>query len=446
MEEGKRRFAEGLRYAAQHMGPLFKSSPELDALQIDAVQNSANFQDYAWKTQWYNFTRQFGFPPREAVSEKNLLLRSALELGGSVLSSHSVLASNELVCCSFDLWICSVLPPSLDPERKTTLFLVTGGLATRDFPWQSWPAEWMETHRYETWSPSEFVFSAASPNLAVRFGCPATTEFRLAVAHGEQQVNVTLQARAPPRITQNDVLVRFHNVESSVFSDMIGTVSTNTIPESACFGFVAQTRLQPPPLALFSQARFLAQPRAYAPVMSLLIQFRAYQYAMTLALNEAPRAGVVLTDLLQGVRTSFGRTERLRAVQVLIASTVNVEGQEMPHTLDVMLQNEVVTTLEACVNTSRTPVAQQNFELLLRMADVRNAYGFGVLRVQNILDIEEWAALSGLGAQNKALLDNQPLVRSWALVGFVNALPWLLLLLLVLVVVVLVLVFYVRRM
>lgn len=445
----RERFAEGLRYSAQRMGPFFRTSLELDALQIKAVGDSKTLQEYGWKTQWYNYTREFGYPERVLVDERDLLRQTHMniDLSGSVLFHYSMMAASAEMCCSFNLYVCSVLPPALDPERKSLMSLVTGGFATRDDSWHAWPAEWMDRVRYDRWSPSEFVLAASGPHLDVRFGSPSAMSFRLTVAHGEEQVNLELQGRAPPRFLQTNGDVHNNNVQSYVFADMVGTLNTERTLQSSCLGFVQHSQLLPPPTNAIAQVRFLMQPqlrpRAYKPMtttMTLLIQFPEYQYLFALAVPKKNlEAGTLITELVQGRAMSFGNVEPVAHVQVLIASSVQLLERDFPHSLDVMVQENALTTIDSCFYTSRTSVGQEDFQLLLRMRDVRNTVGFAVLRIPNVLQPELWSRRTFEGVVDMDfpssvthftdLLLNQPLAKNWSLVQFVYACPWLLVIL-----------------
>jgi hypothetical protein len=452
LDAWKSLFVDGLKYSAEHCGFFLRPSSELGAIQKRRVLAATDFQEFADAVQIYNFTRGFGFPTPVEVSEGQLLGQANVDFNSSLQSSYFLAGATDLNCFAFTVWRCNVAPPAvvaqknLDPN-KAVIWMITGGFGGFDVEWRPLPKRWLTNVIYEQWSPSEFLLTCEDPVVKVRFGSPEAMRFQLNLVYGEtdvptnntnntNSVHVILQGRAPPRWT---LQLNLHQSHSYVFNDMELSFSTGVSPSIPGLGIVQHSELIPLPTTFFSEVDFIRTWRSFKdlsafielPVLSVFIQFRAYQYAFTMQLPAKVSPGMLLTNAAHGIRSSFGFVQKIgEKSQILIASTVEIAGREYPYELQMMLNDDVITGEAGwCYGLAQNPIHQADFEAVYSVRDTQNAEGIAVLRINNVLSTEVWSQ-STFGSFSPNLttaLVRQPTIVHLGLANFLIALPWILL-------------------
>lgn len=456
----KELFAEGLQFSANHTGYFFRPSSALDETQSNLVQSAPDFQTFCWSSQIYNYIRQFGYEPKPTLSIFEEQRQSGVQFLYSVQSKYTVSGATEFQRFNFTLWRCNVCPPEVLRRRQLpmdfgSLWLLTGGHVARDAPWENVGAIWLEDNEYQEWSLTEFLFRGDDEpsNMHVRFGSPQTLQFQLSLTEagpeGEprKSLHIVLQAKAPPQpltFSGGDVNP-LNRVYSYIFADVVADVTLSNTPPSSGLAFLQHTEVRAPPTDLFGQAAFVRTLPAlgtnpqFPTVILLCVQFPSYQYILTLVLRRPIFAGLLLTELLHGVRCSYGTCQTLRSIQVMIAWTITfdntpgMENREFPYAVQILSENDGISgDAGSCYALVRNAANQLDYEAVLRVTDIHNTVGCAIVRLNNVLDATTWALDTMKGSEALVLL-TQPIVVHRSTAHLLGALPWIIVVILLVV-------------
>ncbi len=440
-------FIAGLAYSTSQTGFYFGPNEALSREQIKQVQNASNFQDLCWAIQIYNFVKEFGYRPQPKTNEAELLQLTAIDLARTVQSRYIVSGGSNFNRFTFTLWACRIAPPHVIEEQgvdvqKSILWLIAGGFWNQG-QWISLPEEWLSETKYQNLGSNRFLFEGKSSHIHVIFGSPDTFEFQLNLTFQEEnqtehQLTAYLLARARPKFILNNALNNLYRQTSFVYADMSLELSVERTTEANGLGFVQRTELLAPPHDFAGQTMFVARlplRRDFVPILSLFVQFSTYQYLLTAPCPEAFYQGMYL-DRLEGTRYAYDVSTKMKSAELSVVKTIVLQGQTFPQSIQVLIEHNLGITGDAgqACALILNAVMQADFQATMEVRDTANNVGFGLLRVNNVLNVDKWGIVS-LGDKSwGAVLVSQPVVHHrWLAIVLVYVLPSLVVIALILV-------------
>jgi hypothetical protein len=431
LEVLKKAFVDGLDYSSKHSGFYLKPNESLSLEQTKQVEAADNYQDLIWKVQIHNFIRTFGYLPPSHIAERDLLRFTGIEVGHTVQTRYIVSGGTDFHRFAITVWACSVCPPHTAeeneiPPEQTLAWYVSGGFTDRS-RWYALPEEWLENASYSQYPNHQFIFDGKSEHMHIVFGSPETLQFRLNLIFRdeqdqEHQLLASLQSRARPKYVHSDLPSDVFKQFSFIYCDMGLELTIDQTAEANGLGFVQRIDLLPLSTAFMAQTFLVAtlpRTRPYSPVLSLFLQFTSFQYLLASFVQEPFFVGMVIS--MQGTRYAFDVSSPTQTVQLVVSEIVVLKNRPFPKSVQVLIDRDlgVACAAEAGCALVLNASIQADFQATMEIIDTDNNRGLGLLRVNNVLPVDQWAILS-LGDKKwaNALVD-QPVVRHRPLAIFI---------------------------